>query len=141
MPEGFTLPVGEDEGKRLLTWLGIATPARRACDDRADAHVALAELGAPVVVKMLEPVVPHKARVGGVRLGVRTGADLEAALDALDAAGDPPLPRRGDRARRASTSSSAPGAIPCSGRSCCWAWAVISPRSSKLSSVRPGTAQ
>jgi len=36
---------------------------------------------------MLEPVVLHKARVGGVRLGVRTGADLEAALDALDAAG------------------------------------------------------
>jgi acetyltransferase len=87
VPEGFTLPIGEDEGKQLLTWLGIATPARRACDDRADAHAALARLGAPVVVKMLEPVVLHKARVGGVRLGVRTGADLDAALDALDAAG------------------------------------------------------
>jgi acetyltransferase len=40
-----------------------------------------------VVVKMLEPVVAHKARVGGVRLGVRTGHDLDAALDAIDAAG------------------------------------------------------
>jgi acetyltransferase len=87
VPEGFTVPVGEDEGKRLLTWLDIATPPRQACDDRADAHGALARLGAPVVVKMLEPVVLHKARVGGVRLGVRTGADLDAALDALDAAG------------------------------------------------------
>ncbi len=87
VPEAFTLPVGEDEGKRLLTWLGIATPSRRACDDRADAHAALARLGGPVVVKMLEPVVLHKARVGGVRLGVRTGDDLDAALDALDAAG------------------------------------------------------
>ena len=87
VPEGFTLPVGEDEGKALLSWLGIATPARVACNDRADAHTALARLGAPVVVKMLEPVVLHKARVGGVRLGVRTGADLDAALDALDAAG------------------------------------------------------
>ena len=45
VPEGFTLPVGEDEGKRLLTWLGIDTPSRRACDDRADAHVALADWG------------------------------------------------------------------------------------------------
>jgi hypothetical protein len=36
---------------------------------------------------MLEPVVLHKVRVGGVRLGVRTVADLDAALDALDAAG------------------------------------------------------
>jgi acetyltransferase len=87
VPEGFTMPVGEDEGKRLLTWLGIDTPSRQACDDRADAHSALARVGAPVVVKMLEPVVLHKAAVGGVRLGVRTGADLDAALDALDTAG------------------------------------------------------
>ncbi|HKY76124.1 MAG TPA: acetate--CoA ligase family protein, partial [Acidimicrobiia bacterium] len=87
IPEGFTVPAGEDEGKRLLTWLGIDTPSRRACDDRADAHSALARLGAPVVVKMLEPVVLHKAAVGGVRLGVRTGADLDEALDALEAAG------------------------------------------------------
>ena len=83
----FAVPVGEHEGKRLLASLGIATPARVVCDDRADAHAALAGLGAPVVVKMLEPVVLHKARVGGVRLGVRTGDELEAALDALDAAG------------------------------------------------------
>jgi acetyltransferase len=87
VPEPFTVPVGEHEGKRLLEWLGIATPARVACDDRADARAALARLGAPVVVKMLEPVVLHKARVGGVRLGVRTADDLDAALDALDAAG------------------------------------------------------
>jgi acyl-CoA synthetase (NDP forming) len=87
VPESFALPVGEDEGKRLLKWLGIDTPSRRGCDDRADAHRALAHLGAPVVVKMLEPVVLHKARVGGVCLGVRTGADLDVALDALDAAG------------------------------------------------------
>src|SRR5205085_5506558 len=56
VPEGFIFPIGEDEGKRLLTWLDIATPARQACADRAEAHAALARLGAPVVVKMLEPV-------------------------------------------------------------------------------------
>ena len=87
VPEAFTVPVGEHEGKRLLAWLGIDTPSRVACDDRVDAHAALAQLGSPVVVKMLEPVVLHKARVGGVRLGVRTGDELDAALDALDTAG------------------------------------------------------
>ncbi|MDQ1491617.1 MAG: hypothetical protein QOJ23_4131, partial [Actinomycetota bacterium] len=87
VPEPFTVPVGEHEGKRLLAWLGIANPARAACADRVDAHAALDRLGPPVVVKMLEPVVLHKAAVGGVRLGVRTGEDLDAALDALDAAG------------------------------------------------------
>lgn len=87
VPEPFAVPVGEHEGKRLLAWLGIDTPTRLACDDRAGAHAALAELGGPVVVKMLEPVVLHKARVGGVRLGVNTGEDLDAALDALDLAG------------------------------------------------------
>ncbi len=87
LPEGFTVPVGEHEGKRLLAWLGIDTPSRMACDDRVDAHAALTELGAPAVVKMLEPVVLHKARVGGVVLGIRTGDELDVALDALDAAG------------------------------------------------------
>lgn len=87
LPEAFTVPVGEHDGKHLLAWLGNGTPRRVACDDRADAHTALAELGGPVVVKMLEPVVLHKARVGGVRLGVRTADDLDAALDALDTAG------------------------------------------------------
>ena len=87
MAEPFAVPVGEHEGKRLLASLGIVTPVRMACDDRADAHAALARLNAPVVVKMLEPVVVHKTAAGGVRLGVRTAADLDAALDALDAAG------------------------------------------------------
>src|SRR5581483_11255083 len=83
VPEAFAVPVGEHEGKRLLAWLGLGTPSRVACDNRADAHAALAELGGPVVVKMLEPVVLHKARVGGVRLGVRTADALDAALDAI----------------------------------------------------------
>jgi acetyltransferase len=85
--EPFTVPVGEHEGKELLASLGIATPAGMACDHRAEARAALLRLGAPVVVKMLEPVVLHKAAAGGVRLGVGTVADLDAALDALDAAG------------------------------------------------------
>ena len=86
-PELFPLPVGEDEGKNLLGSLGITTPARRACSSRQEAQAALAALRPPLAVKMLEPVVAHKARVGGVRLGIWDDEGMAAALDALDEAG------------------------------------------------------
>lgn len=87
VPNSFRVPVGEDEGKDLLDWLGLATPGRVACDDRAQAQDARRLLGPPLAVKMLEPVVAHKRRVGGVHLGVVTEDDMDAALDALDRAG------------------------------------------------------
>ncbi|PRY50186.1 acetyltransferase [Geodermatophilus tzadiensis] len=77
----------EDEAKTLLGRLGIATPPRRACADRAEAHRALAELPGPLAVKLLDAAVTHKSDVGGVHLGVRDAADLDAALDALEAVG------------------------------------------------------
>jgi acetyltransferase len=87
VPHGFRIPSGEDEGKELLDWLGLTTPARLACDDRAQARHAAQLLRPPLAVKMLEPVVAHKRRVGGVHLGVVSEGDLEDALDALDRAG------------------------------------------------------
>ena len=80
-------PFDENDAKDVLARLGIATPARRACTGRASAHAALAELGGPVAVKLLDAAVLHKTEVGGVHLGVRSAADLDAALDALAAVG------------------------------------------------------
>ena len=77
----------EDEAKTILGGLGIATPARRACADRAAAHRALAELPGPVAVKLLDAAVTHKSDVGGVYLGIRDAAGLDAALDGLEAVG------------------------------------------------------
>ena len=82
-----TGPFNENDAKDVLARLGIATPARRACTGRASAHAALAELGGPVAVKLLDAAVLHKTEAGGVHLGVRTAADLDAALDALAAVG------------------------------------------------------
>jgi acetyltransferase len=76
----------EVRGKDLLDDLGIATPARRRCEDRATAHRALLELGGRVAVKLVDPEILHKSDVGGVVLGVDTAAALDDALDALDAA-------------------------------------------------------
>ena len=77
----------EHEAKTLLGELGIATPPRRACADRVAAHRALAELPGPVAVKLLDATVTHKSDVGGVHLGIRDAAGLDAALDALEAIG------------------------------------------------------
>ncbi len=77
----------EDEAKTILGDLGIATPARRACGGRAAAHRALAELPGPVAVKLLDAAVTHKSDVGGVHLGIRDAAALDAALDGLEAVG------------------------------------------------------
>uniref|UniRef100_UPI0012B9D4BE acetate--CoA ligase family protein n=1 Tax=Streptomyces blattellae TaxID=2569855 RepID=UPI0012B9D4BE len=80
-------PWDEDQAKTLLAALGVPTLPRRACADRAEAHRALAELPGPVAVKLLDAAVPHKTDVGGVRLGVRTPEELDAALDVIEAAG------------------------------------------------------
>lgn len=75
----------EWQAKAVLAAAGIRTPAGRACADHEQAEQALAELGGPVVVKILDASVTHKSDHGGVRTGVRTPADLRAALDVLDA--------------------------------------------------------
>jgi acetyltransferase len=87
MPTIGTGPFDEHTAKDVLGALGIATMPRRACRDRAAAHAALAELGGPVAAKLLDPAVLHKTEVGGVQLGIRTHGELDAALDALAAAG------------------------------------------------------
>jgi acetyltransferase len=78
-------PWDEAAAKDIVDALGIPTPPRRVCRDRDTAQRALAELGAPVAVKLLDAGVLHKTEVGGVRLGVRTAADMDAALDAIGA--------------------------------------------------------
>jgi acetyltransferase len=82
-------PLDEHLSKGLLDALGVATPPRRACPDRSAAHEALAELGAPVVVKILDPAVAHKAAVSGVHVGIEDAAGLDRALDAIDAIRSP----------------------------------------------------
>jgi acyl-CoA synthetase (NDP forming) len=80
-------PLDEDQAKTLLGVLGAPTPPRRPCRDRAEAHQALTELPGPVAVKILDAGVAHKSDIGGVHLGIRDPAGLDAALDALDRAG------------------------------------------------------
>jgi acyl-CoA synthetase (NDP forming) len=86
VPTIGTGPFDEYTAKDVLGALGIATMPRRACRDRAAAHAALTELGGPVAVKLLDPAVLHKTEIGGVQLNIRSHGELDAALDALEAA-------------------------------------------------------
>jgi acetate---CoA ligase (ADP-forming) len=77
----------EDEAKSLFEAQGLRTMRRRAVADRPSAHDVLDELGGPdnpVVVKVLDAAVLHKSDVGGVHVGVRSHAELDAALDVID---------------------------------------------------------
>ena len=76
-------PLDEDAAKTFLAGLGIRTPDRVACDNRAEAHHALRRLGGPVAVKVLDAAILHKTEIGGVHLRVRTAEELDAALDAI----------------------------------------------------------
>ncbi|TDD09445.1 CoA-binding protein [Nonomuraea deserti] len=87
VPTGITGAYDEHQAKELLGRLGVATMPRRVCHDRSAAHAALAELGGPVAVKVLDAAILHKTEVGGVHLGVSAPAELDAVLDKLDAIG------------------------------------------------------
>lgn len=85
----IAFPADEATAKDLLDTLGFTTPPRRVCANRDTAHRALTELPTPVAVKLLDPAVLHKTEIGGVHLNIRTAAELDTALDALDAIGAP----------------------------------------------------
>lgn len=60
----------EPEAKRMLALAGFAVaPERFVADPRAAASAAT-RVGFPVVLKVVSPDLPHKASVGGVRLGL-----------------------------------------------------------------------
>lgn len=75
----------ESAAKDLIEGIGIATPRRIVCASHEDAHAARAEIGAPVVVKVLDPAIAHKTEVGGVHVGIDAPAALAAVLQAIDA--------------------------------------------------------
>ncbi|MFI5959956.1 acetate--CoA ligase family protein [Cryptosporangium sp. NPDC051539] len=65
------------DGFALLADYGIAVPAVRAAGSLEETLLAAGRLGAPIVLKTTG--VAHKTDVDGVRLGLRTPADVTAA--------------------------------------------------------------
>src|SRR5262249_25940357 len=71
------------EARGVFAAYGIPLPPERMVRDPAGAAHAAAELGQPVVLKILSPDITHKSDVGGVVLGLKTPAEVTAAAERM----------------------------------------------------------
>ncbi len=67
------------ECRALCTAYGIAIPREAIAASARDAARMAAELGFPVVMKVVSPEILHKTDAGGVVVGVKSAAEAEAA--------------------------------------------------------------
>jgi acetate---CoA ligase (ADP-forming) len=75
----------EAAAKSRLAALGVPVPKNRTCTP-AEAPGIAAALGFPVALKALDPDLLHKSEAGGVRLNLRSQADVSQAVAAMQAA-------------------------------------------------------
>jgi acyl-CoA synthetase (NDP forming) len=83
---GLHGPVDEIVAARVLELYGVRRPKESVADDPEQAAAAAARIAGPVAVKALAPEVPHKAKLGGVRLGLRGSREVEGAAAEVVAA-------------------------------------------------------
>jgi acyl-CoA synthetase (NDP forming) len=83
---GMAGPLDELRAAKLLELYGVRRPAERAVDTPEQAARAASAVGFPVAVKALAPEMPHKERLGGIRLGLGDGASVAAAASEVMAA-------------------------------------------------------
>ncbi len=72
-------PLDEAQAARLLELYGVRRPKERTVTSARSAAEAARTIGFPVAVKALAPELPHKAKLGGVRLGIADATDVEVA--------------------------------------------------------------
>lgn len=85
--KGLSGPLDEAQGAKLLEAYGISRPTEATVSTPQAAAAAARQIGFPIVVKALAPEIPHKAKLGGVRLNLANDAEVElAAAEVLQAA-------------------------------------------------------
>ena len=77
---GEHLRLTADLTRELLSCYGLEVVPSLPVDDTEAAVVAAEELGWPVALKTRDEVLRHRADLGGVRLGLRTAAELRHAV-------------------------------------------------------------
>ena len=76
----------EAQSKKRLAAYGLNTPTYKALSKEQLTHTATA-IGYPVALKLVSNSISHKAKIGGVKLGLNSNAQLEqAACEILDSA-------------------------------------------------------
>lgn len=73
----------ESGAKRALAAAGLPVPPEHLCSSAAQAAAAAAQVGFPVVAKIVSPDIAHKTEVGGVMLNLQDAAAVERAFGTL----------------------------------------------------------
>jgi acyl-CoA synthetase (NDP forming) len=85
---GAAGPVDEAKAASVLALYGLRRPKEAVAATPAKAASASAKIKGAVAVKALAPELPHKAKLGGVRLGLRGAAEVEVAAAKVLAAAE-----------------------------------------------------
>ncbi len=76
----------EVEAKDLVRAAGIAVTETRLAKDKETAVALSREVHYPVVLKVVSPDIVHKSDIGGVKLGLKSAAQVRKAYDEINAA-------------------------------------------------------
>lgn len=76
----------ESAGKALLAGHGIRVPQSRVAKGVAEVEAVMSGLQTPVVVKVMSPDILHKSDAGGVKINLRSAAEVKAAIEGMLAA-------------------------------------------------------
>ena len=71
------------EGKLVCDAYGIPVPKEGVAKSAAEAAKLAADMGFPVVMKIVSPDILHKTEAGGVIVGVKTAADAEKNYETI----------------------------------------------------------
>ena len=71
------------EGKLVCDAYGIPVPKEGVARSAAEAAKLAADMGFPVVMKIVSPDILHKTEAGGVMVGVKTAAEAEKNYDTI----------------------------------------------------------
>src|SRR5882724_1737699 len=71
------------EGKLVCDAYGIPVPKEGVARSAGEAASIAADMGFPVVMKIVSPDILHKTEAGGVVVGVKSTAEAQAAYDKI----------------------------------------------------------
>ena len=70
----------EQAGKALLASYGVAVPRSLTVRNAGETEAACAKLKPPLVVKIMSPDILHKSDAGGVKVGLKSAAEVKDAI-------------------------------------------------------------
>lgn len=73
----------ESEAKEIVKEYGISVPRFQIATNEKEAAKIAQEFGFPIVAKIVSPEIIHKSDAGGVKVGLKTPADVEAAYKTI----------------------------------------------------------